>query len=109
MEKHDMRLIEFFDDDKLCTTIHADFTDETLMVENYVDNPVKTAFGNNALPTWEDFHAFLEERCIPRERAGLQEYLKVICVGEYNPIEIIGKTGGCMAEDNQWLKIEALK
>jgi len=108
-QRHDVRLIEFFDGDILCTTIYSDFTDETLTAENHVDNPVKTAFGNNALPTWEDFQAFLEERCIPRGRAGLREYLDVICVGEYNPIEIIGKTDGRMAEDNQWLKIEEYK
>ena len=106
--KHDVRMIEFFDGDRLCTTIYADFTDGTLMAENHVDDPVKTAFGNNALPTWEDFQAFIEERCIPRERAGLQKYLEAICVVEYNPIEIIKKTNGRMAEDSQWLRIEAL-
>jgi hypothetical protein len=39
----------------------------------------------------------------------LREYLEVIGVGEYNPIEIIKKTGGRMAEDNQWLDMESLK
>jgi len=77
-KKHDVRLFLLYDRDKLCTAIYADFDDETLAVENYINNPVKTAFGNKALPTWEDFQAFLEERCIPRERAGLQEYLETI-------------------------------
>ena len=107
-QKHDIRLIKFFDNNVLCTNIYADFTDKTLTAENYVNNPVKTAFGNNALPAWEDFQLFLEDRCVPRGRAGLREYLEVIGVGEYDPLEIIRKTAGCMAEDSQWLEIEML-
>lgn len=106
---HDVRLLRFFDGDKLCTSIFADFTDETLSAQNYVDNPVKTAFGNNKLPTWKDFQVFLEDRCIPRGRAGLTEYLDTIGVNEYDPIEIIKKTSGRMAEDDQWLDMEMLK
>ena len=105
---HDVRLFKFFDGNELCTTIHADFTDEELCAENHISDPAKTAFGNNALPTWEDFLAFLEERCIPRQRAGLREYLEVIGIGEYDPIEIIKKTAGRMAEDGQWLEMEKL-
>ena len=107
-QKHDVRLFLFYDKDELCTAIYADFDDETLVVENHIDNPVKTAFGNRALPTWDDFQTFLAERCIPRERAGLRDYLEVIGVGAYDPIEIIEKTAGRMAEDNQWLRVEGL-
>jgi len=106
---HEVRLLLFYDRDKLCTSIYADFDDKSLTAENHVHNPVKTAFGKNTLPTWEDFQAFLAERCIPRERAGLREYLEVIGVSSYDPHEIIGKTAGRMAEDNQWLRIEVLK
>jgi len=105
---HDVRLFRFYDGDKLCTKIHADFTDKTLTVENKTNNPVKTAFGNNALPTWADFRAFLEERCVPRQRACLREYLEAVGVSEYDPIAIIQKTAGRMAEDNQWLEMEVL-
>ena len=106
--KHDVRLLSFFDYDKLCTTIYADFSDETLIAENHESDPVKTAFGNNPYPTWEDFQFFLQERCIPQQRSGLREYLEAIGVGEYDPIEIIDKTAGRMAEDNQWLEIRKL-
>ena len=107
--KHDVRMFMFYDGDKLCTVIYADFDNKSLTVENHVSNPVKTAFGNNTFPTWQDLQFFFEERCIPRERAGLREYLEVIGVGEYDPLEIIKKTSGRMAEDNQWLKVEVLK
>lgn len=61
------------------------------------------------MPSWLDFLNFLEERCIPRDRAGLREYLETIGVDEYDPIEIIQKTFGRMAEDGQWLEMEVLK
>jgi len=108
VQKHDVRELRFFDCDVLCTTIYTDFSDKTLTVRNHVGDPVKTAFGNNVLPTWEDLQAFLEERCVPRERAGLREYLETIGVGAYDPLEIIDKTAGHMAEDNQWLEVEKL-
>ena len=107
-QKHDVRLFRFLEGDKLCTVIYADYTDQTLAAENYINSPVKTAFGNNATPTWGDLQAFLEERCVPRDRAGLREYLEAIGVDDYDPLEIIKKTSGRMAEDNQRLEMEKL-
>lgn len=105
---HDLRRLCFYNGDTLCTTIIADFTDETLAAENHINDLVKTAFGNNPLPVWTDLQSFLQERCIPRERAGLREYLESLGLAEYDPLEIIQKTGGRMAEDNQWLEMEIL-
>ena len=105
---HALLKLSYFDCDKLCSTIVADTTERRICVENHVDHIIKTAFGNNLLPTWDDFQKFLEERCIPRARAGLREYLEAIGVEEYDPIEIIKKTEGRMAEDRQWIKIEVL-
>lgn len=102
---HDVRTFRFYDGQRLCTIIRADFTARTVSVENYVADPVKTAFGNNPHPTWADFQTFLEERCIPRQRAGLREYLEAIGVAEYDPLQIIRKTQGRMAEDQQWLEV----
>ena len=103
-------LLQFFyyDDDILCSLVAADFTDQTLCAENYVSDVIKTAFGNNEVPTWNDFQNFLEERCIPRARAGLREYLEALGLDEYDPLEIIKKTSGRMAEDNQWIKIKVI-
>lgn len=105
---HSLLKLLYFDGDNLCTTIIADETEHVLRVENYTDRVIKTAFGNNLAPTWEDLQHFLEERCIPRARAGLREYLEAIGVEEYDPIEIIKKTEGRMAEDDQWIRIEVL-
>lgn len=105
---HSLLKLSYYDGDVLCTTIIVDKSEHTLCVENYIDRIIKTAFGNNLIPTWEDLQRFLEERCIPRARAGLREYLETIGVEEYDPLEIIKKTEGRMAEDNQWIRIEVL-
>ena len=104
------RLLQFsyYDGDILCSLIAADYTDQTLCAENDVSDVIKTAFGNNEVPTWDDFQNFLEERCIPRARAGLREYLEAIGLDEYDPLEIIKKTSGRMAEDNQWIEIKVI-
>lgn len=103
-------LLQFFyyDGDILCSLVAADFTDQTLCAENYVSDAIKTAFGNNEVPTWDDFQNFLEERCIPRARAGLREYLEALGLDEYDPLEIIKKTSGHTAEDNQWIEIKVI-
>ena len=105
---HRLIMVKLYDDKTLCTKICADFTDKTLIAENYTKNIVKTAFGENCVPSWDDFEGFLEERCMPKSRAGIREYLETIGVDEYNPIEIIKKTKGRMAEDKQWLELEEM-
>lgn len=106
---HEIVFVSFYDAQTLCTKIAADYKRKTIYAENYVSNVLKTAFGNNQMPTWEDYLAFLEERCIPKSRAGLRDYLDTIGVENYEPLEIIKKTAGRMAEDQQWIRVEVLK
>lgn len=106
---HALVLLSYYDAQTLCTKIAADYQEKTICVENYVSNVLKTAFGNNHEPTWEDYHFFLEERCIPRSRAGLRYYLDAIGVEEYEPLEIIKKTAGRIKEDQQWIEVEAAR
>ena len=79
--------LQFYHGDSLCTTILVGVNDD---------------------PGWQDYQSFLEERCIPKSRAGLKEYLNAIGVDEYNPVEIIRKTKGKMAEDQSWLEVTEL-
>lgn len=106
---HRLYSFRYYNGAELCTVIYADFTDKTIQAENCTKLLVKTAFGKKAAPAWEDLAAFLEERCIPRGRAGLQEHLAGMGLGEYDPLEILKKTKGRMAEDQQWLEIEEIK
>lgn len=106
---HNLLRLRFYDGDRLCTTIYADFSDESIAVENHTEDVIKTAFGNDPFPDWNDFQSFLRERCIPSSRAGLREYLDALGLEEYDPLNIILKTKGKMAEDEQWLETEAIK
>ena len=98
---HRMFCLRYYDGSRLCTILYADFTDETLLAENCVNDPVKTAFGNQPLPSWAEFQAFLRERCIPEERDGLREYLETLGLEEYDPLRLIQK-------DQQWLEVEEI-
>ena len=105
-DNHRILRMIFYHMDQPCTMITADYTSKTVRIKNTSENPVKTAFGTNRNPSWEQYQEFLSSRCVPRERAGLREYLEAIGVEEYDPLAIIRKTGGRMAEDQQWLQIE---
>lgn len=106
---HELLEFRYYNGNDLCTLIYADKTEHDLCVENYTDNLVKTAFGKTVLPTWADLESFLEERCIPRQRAGLREYLEALGLDEYDPLAIIKKTKGRMAEDDQWLEVKEIR
>ncbi len=101
---HELLEIRYYNGNELCTLICADWTARDLQIENYTEQYVKTAFGRNRFPSWADLEAFLEERCIPRERAGLREYLDALGLEEYDPLAIIRKTRGRMAEYDQWME-----
>lgn len=98
-------ILHFMDDDGICTIIHADFMKEEITIENRTDDILHRAFGINEKPTWDDFEYFLEDRCFPRTRDKLKLVLKDIGVDHYDPLTIIRKTHGRMAEDQQWIEI----
>ena len=102
---HSLLEIRYYEKKKLCSLIYADETTHEVYVKNFVDNPVKRAFGVCDIPSWEDLQKFIESRCIPRERAGLQHYLDALELPSYDPWDIVKKTQGRMAEDEQWLEI----
>ena len=106
---HKLLLVSCYSGPLLCARIAADETTKKIRVENLVSDFLKLPFGNNQDPSWEDYLHFLESRCIPRTRAGLREYLETIGVDLYDPLEIIRKTQGRMAEDDLWLTVEEIK
>ena len=101
-------VLRYYNRETLCSVICADYEHRTVTVENNEEvRFYQKAFGNTPVPTWEQYEEFLESRCIPRDRGGLREYLDVIGVEDYDPLSIIRKTKGRMAEDGQWLEIAA--
>ena len=62
---HTLKKLKYYNDETLCTTIVIDMTEKKLRAENHTTNIIKTAFGRNPAPIWNDLQNFLEERCIP--------------------------------------------
>jgi putative transcriptional regulator len=64
------------------------------------------AFGVNTEPNFEEYEEFIESRCFPRSRDKMKLELKRLDIPFYDPILIIEKTEGRMAEDEFWIKID---
>ena len=63
-------------------------------------------FGVNAKrPRGKNFLAFLANRYIQKPTKGLDYYLDAVGVPEYDPVLLVEKTQGRMAEDHKWLEI----
>lgn len=97
--------MEYMCEDELCSVILVDFMREKVEVINKTDEVIHQAFGAKARPDWEDFKYFLESRCFPRSRDHMKRILRDLGLDSYDPLAIIEKTGGRMAEDKQWVKM----
>lgn len=107
VSEYTMRM-DFMCQDECCTVILVNFKDREIAIQNETDDVLHRAFGVKVRPTWEDFEEFLESRCFPRTREGLRMILKELELDAYDPLAIVEKTKGRMAEDFQWLKITYL-
>ena len=96
---------QYYNGEEPCTTIYADFISREIMIENHTDELIHRAFGRKDAPSWDDFLAFLEERCVPKTRCGLQYILEAAGLDEYDPVRLVEVSGGRMAEDHQWLAV----
>lgn len=97
--------MDFMCEDECCTEILIDFKEQKIAIQNETDDLLHRAFGIKAKPTWNDFEEFLESRCFPRTREGISLILEDLGLDFYDPLSIIEKTRGRMAEDAQWIKI----
>ena len=90
----------------VCSVIDVNELERSVKVYNYIDNPLYRAFGVNTEPNYEDYEEFIESRCFPRTRDKIKLELKKLDIPFYDPIMIIEKTEGRMAEDHFWIKLE---
>lgn len=88
----------------LCTILNVDYKKQTVNIENKTNQMLYRAFGVNENPTWNDYEAFLRSRCFPETRDYLKLALKAVGLNFYEPLNIIRKTQGRMAEDHQWIE-----
>ncbi len=93
-------------EDNICTLIEVEERSRQIYIKNYTDKIMFRAFGKNENPTFEDYEEWLESRCFPRERDKMKLMLKELDIPFYDPMQIVEKTKGRMAEDNFWIKLE---
>lgn len=103
-EHYNMRM-EFMCKEECCTIILVNFKDKKIEIKNETGNILHRAFGIKAKPDWEDFELFLKERCFPESRQGASLLLEELELDSYDPLAIIEKTQGRMAEDLQWIRL----
>lgn len=80
------------------TIIDVDDCQHKIKIQNYTNDLIKRAFGREEHPTYEDYEAFLESRCFPRERDKMKLMLQDLDLPFYDPFMIIEKTNGRMAD-----------
>lgn len=90
----------------VCTLIDVDERSRIVYIKNYVTNRQFRAFGANDAPSYEDYEEFLESRCFPNSRDKMKLILRDLDLPFYDPLLIIQKTEGRMAEDDFWIKVE---
>lgn len=105
VQTYPMRLLYMYYDD-ICTIIDVNERERKVKIYNYTNDYMLRAFGRNETPTFEQYQEFLESRCFPRTRDKMKLILKELDIPFYEPLMIIEKTQGRMAEDNFWIKIE---
>ena len=103
--KYSLRLWYMYNN-KRCTLIDVDEINQKIWVKNYACNIMFRAFGANNNPTYEDYGEFLKSRCFPETRDKMKIQLEALGLPFYDPMLIIEKTQGRMAEDDFWILIE---
>ena len=91
---------------EICTVIDVDELNRKVEIKNFTSNFIYKAFGNNEKPNFEQYKEFLEARCFPRDRDKMKLILQDLELPFYEPMLIIEKTQGRMAEDDFWIKVE---
>ena len=92
--------------DQVCTLIDADPARQRIRIKNYQDHLMFRAFGPVEQPSYRQYEAFLESRCFPRSRDKMKLILKELQLPFYDPLMIVEKTEGRMAEDDFWIRVE---
>lgn len=87
-----------------CTTIDVDFLNQQIAIQNKTPDILHRAFGVIEKPTWDDFEYFLKDRCFPATRGNVKDILTSLQLTDYDPLQIVERTGGKTAEDDLWLK-----
>jgi len=97
--------MKYFFRNQLCTVIDIDERNKRIKTYNYHRELIYLAFGKIENPNYEDYESFVESRCIPRDRDKMKLALRELDIPFYDPLLIIEKTQGKMAEDEFSIEI----
>ncbi len=103
--KGNLRLWYMFRNE-VCAIIDVDERMREIFVYNYTKDIFKRPFGVCDKPDYGMYEEFIESRCFPRTRDKMKIMLEALELPFYEPIMIIQKTEGRMAEDDFWLRVE---
>ncbi len=92
--------------EEIYTIIDVSPQHRKVTIYNYTQDIMRRAFGKIESPSYEQYEAFLESRCFPRSRDKMKLMLEELDLPFYDPLLIIEKTQGRMADDDFWLKVE---
>jgi len=98
--------LKYFFRKQLCTIVDIDERYRKVQIYNYQTELIYRAFGKIENPTYKEYEEFLASRCVPKERDKMKLVLKELDIPFYDPMLIIEKTNGRMAEDEFWIEIE---
>ena len=82
------------------------FNKQKVKIKNYTDKIMFRAFGVVETPNYNQYQEFLKSRCFPESRDKMKLILKDLGLPFYDPIMIIEKPEGRMAEDDFGIRIE---
>jgi len=99
-----MRLMYMFRNE-MCTLIDVDVSRRIVKIRNYTDRIQFRAFGSNDHPDYDQFMEFLRSRCFPETMDKIKLKLQALNLPFYDPLLIIEKTEGRMAEDDFYIRI----
>ena len=103
--KYPLRLFYMFQNE-ICTVIDVDEMNRQVKIYNYTNLFIYRAFGRDEMPSFERYEEFLSERCFPESSDKMKLILQDLDLPFYDPLLIIEKTQGRMAEDDFWIRIE---
>lgn len=93
-------------EEDVCTIIDVSPPQRQVKIYNYTRDLMCRAFGKIEEPTYEQYETFLKSRCFPESRDKMKLILEELNLPFYDPLMIIEKTEGRMADDDFWLRVE---
>lgn len=95
----------YMENGNINTLIDVNISKRKVSFKNYTSDMNLRAFGPKEEVSYEEYEEFLESRCFPSTRDKSKILLDELGIPFYDPLLIIEKTGGRMADDDCYIEI----